>query len=74
MDFSRRPFISKAVEYSKHCLTGHIIRSMKDNGDEIDLNYRDHEVSEAKNVSMWTRDWLCDILVKNVAILSRKSA
>ena len=68
------PFISKAVECSKHCLTGHNSRTMKDNGDDIGLNCGDHEVSETKNVSMWTRDWLSNILGKNVAVLSGKSA
>jgi hypothetical protein len=38
---------------------------MEDFVSESDLNCG--EVSEEKNFNMWTRDWSCNTLVKNVA-------
>ena len=42
---------------------------MEDSGTEGDLNCGNLalEVSEEKNFNMWTIDYSCDILVKNVA-------
>lgn len=43
---------------------GHTSRNMKDSGPEDDLNCDGlaQEVSEEKNVSLWPRDYSCDIL------------
>lgn len=46
---------------------GHPSRSME-NGAEGDLSCGrlDQEVREQKNVSMWPKDWSCEILLKNM--------
>jgi hypothetical protein len=58
-------WIWKAVECFKWGLMGHPSRNMEDFVSESDLNCG--EVSEEKNFNMWTRDWSCNTLVKNVA-------
>ena len=48
----------------------HLNRSMEDSDDECDLSSGclNQVVSEVKNVSMWSKNRSCDILVKNVTI------
>ena len=59
-------WVRKAVGWFKPYLMGRTSRSMEDSGAENDLNCRDQEVSEEKNVSMWPRNCSCNILMKNV--------
>jgi hypothetical protein len=65
-------WIWKAVEYCKWGLMGHPSRTLEDFVAESDLNCVDmaQEVLVEKNISMWSRDCFCDILVKNMAALS----
>lgn len=52
------------MECFKHSFMGHTSRSMEDSSAEDNLNCGDQEVSEEKNVSVWPKDWSCDILVR----------
>lgn len=48
---------------------GYPRRSMEDGYTEGNVNYRGPawKVSEGRNISLWPRDYSCDMLAKNVA-------
>lgn len=62
-------WVTKAVEYFKWGLKGHISRNMEESGSKSDLNCGGlaQEVLYKKNICMWLRDHSCDTLANNVA-------
>jgi hypothetical protein len=62
-------WIWKGLECFKWGLMGNASRNMEDFVAESDLNCADQtqEISAEKNFSIWHRDYVCRILVKNVA-------